>query len=64
MNLHQMGAEKMPVKMPETFDSMRISSIFHNPSFTDSGVFPCVKIICSHVAYAFIEQTLIKSFDF
>ena len=25
--------------MPETFDSMRISSIFHNPSFTDSGVF-------------------------
>ena len=37
MNLHQMGAEKMPVKMPETFDSMRISSIFHNPSFTDSG---------------------------
>jgi hypothetical protein len=38
MNLHQMGAEKMPVKMPETFDSMRISSIFHNPSFTDSGV--------------------------
>jgi hypothetical protein len=37
MNLHQMGAEKMPEKMPETFDSMRISSIFHNPSFTDSG---------------------------
>jgi hypothetical protein len=37
MNLHQMGAEKMPVKMPETFDSMRISSIFHNPSLTDSG---------------------------
>ena len=33
-----MGAEKMPVKMPETFDSMRISSIFHNPSFTDSGL--------------------------
>jgi hypothetical protein len=39
MNLHQMGAEKTPVKMPETFDSMRISSIFHNPSFTDSGQF-------------------------
>jgi hypothetical protein len=38
MNLHQMGEEKMPVKMPETFDSMRISSIFHNPSFTDSGL--------------------------
>ena len=37
MNLHQMGAEKLPVEMPETFDSMRISSFFQNPSFTDSG---------------------------
>ena len=33
-----MGAEKLPVEMPETFDSMRISSFFQNPSFTDSGI--------------------------
>ena len=31
INLHQMGAEKMTVEMPETFDSMRISSVLQNP---------------------------------